>query len=247
VLKAVLSGLRACKGHAWRQKHMRDPLLLLKRRFQLKEKGSRKYSEKEIVKQWLEQVPEIKVAYLLKEEFCDIWELNDRRQAEERYRRWAAGVESLLPHPFGSILINVRKWHREIFNYFECHDRFPAKLTNAFAEAANNVIKTAQRTGKGYRFWVIRAKVIHGGGFVTRRPPHPLASARKRSCTGSKMKGQDRQDGQSAGEENPQANVERLKRAYEERDQTKKLKQSNPRDNKAWVKRFGHQKKPQKP
>jgi transposase len=225
---------------AWRRKHMRDPLLLLKRRFQLSKtaKGRNKQSEKEIVKEWLEQVPEIKVAYELKEEFCDLWELRDRREAEERYRAWAGRVEGLLPHPFGNILVSVKRWRREIFNYFKYHDGGHFKLTNAFAESANNVVKTAQRLGKGYRFWVIRAKVIHGGGFVTRRPPHPLAAKRRRSRAVS-AKGRKKKPRSAPDEENPDANVERLKRAYEERDQVKNLKLAKPEKSRSWVKRFG--------
>lgn len=241
-LKAVLRDLRAYKGYAWRRKHMRDPLLLMKRRFQLSKtaKGRNKKSEKEIVQEWLEQVPEVKVAYELKEEFCDIWELRDRREAEERYRSWAKRVEGLLPHPFGSILVSVKRWHREIFNYFEYHDGGHFKLTNAFAESANNVVKTAQRLGKGYRFWVIRAKIIHGGGFVTRRPPHPLDAGRWRaSATSTNGRKKKKKTRRTPGAENPNANVERLKRAYEERDRTRNLRLPKPEDSGAWVKRFG--------
>lgn len=44
-------------------------------------------------------------------------------------------------------------------------------LTNAYTEALNGLVKTANRLGRGYSFEVLRAKVLETGGL--QRVPRP--------------------------------------------------------------------------
>jgi hypothetical protein len=76
-------------------------------------------------------------------------------------------------------------------------------------------------------------KLIHGGVMVRRRPPHPLAEARKRPAPGRKP---DPIEGRE--EASPDANLARLMKVREDNDQTKGLI-SSPGDNRDWQKRFG--------
>jgi transposase len=53
----------------------------------------------------------------------------------------------------------MSNWHQPIFAYFD-HG-----VSNAYTEALNGLIKTAQRNARGFSFEVLRAKVLETGGF----------------------------------------------------------------------------------
>jgi hypothetical protein len=62
-------------------------------------------------------------------------------------------------------------WHQPIFAYF---DHF---VSNAYTEALNGLIKTAQRNSRGFSFEVLRAKVLETGGL--QRVARPAYRERK--------------------------------------------------------------------
>lgn len=103
----------------------------------------------------LGNVSSLKAAYDAKEAFYDIWDLQDRAEAEETYRKWVRDLPEAMATPFKKTTTAMRNWHPEIFAYFD------HRVTNAYTEAANGVLKIANRLGRGYSFPVIRARVIH--------------------------------------------------------------------------------------
>jgi hypothetical protein len=48
----------------------------------------------------------------------------------------------------------VDNWHDEIFNYFD------KRLTNAYTESINSIIRQVERMGRGYSFEALRAKIL---------------------------------------------------------------------------------------
>ena len=55
---------------------------------------------------------------------------------------------------FDPLIWTVRNWRTEIFAYFR------APFTNAYTEAANGLVKIANRMGRGYNFAAIRARAL---------------------------------------------------------------------------------------
>jgi hypothetical protein len=71
-------------------------------------------------------------------------------------------------------------------------------------------------------------KAVHGGVMVKRRPPHPLSDRQARSKVVRLKKRR---------EVNPDSNLEQLKRAREDRDETKNLR-PKPQTVPGWAARF---------
>jgi transposase len=253
-LKKVLEVVRDSMTHSERRRYMRPELLVLKNyRHLSKEKredrnGKEIPSEKELFTKWLKNVPDLATAYWLKKEFSDILQLSDRQKAENLVHPWLERVCEFVKYfrakyeknysgrwedPFGSIPNTITQWLASILNYIDLKDRFEIKPTNAFAEFANKQIKKAFRMGNGYRFEVLRAKVVHGGVLVNKRPPHPLDkqwTRTKPDRAARKRRGRRR-------ETNPNSNIALLTRAREELDQTKDLL-SKPQQAFGWATRF---------
>lgn len=236
-LKAVLKHLRETRRPSWLRDNMRDPSLLLKRAHDLSdEKESEdEDSQKETVKKWRERVPEVDDAYRLKEEFCNIFEMPEREAAERRFEKWAEKAQQTSP-AFDSVINNVKKWHEEVFSYITFRDRFSKRVSNAFAESVNNNIKRVQRSGHGYNYWTLRAKMVYGGGFVEKRPAHPFDI--KSGRTNTKKTGLKRSK-YTEPDLTSNSNTAELKRSAEEQDKTRGLIPS-PRGNAGFDARLGH-------
>jgi transposase len=246
-LKDVLQTMRDSMKPSEQRKYMRDPRLLLKSRFHLSGDGDGA-NQKLLVAKWIEEVPEIGKAYLLKEGISDILQLRDRGQAEGALDDWLERISNFVKEfssehrkslkgwePFSNVLITVSRWRAQILNYIDHKDLFKEfnrlRVTNAFAELVNRQIKTAYRVGNGYSYEVIRAKVVHGGILVKRRPPHPMddGAPRIRAVRRSRKKKREAAN---------DANVARLETSREERDDTKGLIPA-PSENHGWAERFG--------
>ena len=119
--------------------------------------------------------PEFNHLRLIKERFDRIYTAPDRRTAEAYCKEWA----ELIP-PSGCRQIEAwkkrfkvepelfddlrsakntltRKWHEEIFNYFEPNRRF----TNAVTEGLNRMVEDMSRMGNGYSFERLRARALY--------------------------------------------------------------------------------------
>lgn len=119
--------------------------------------------------------PEFNHLRLIKEYFDRIYTAPDRQTAEAYCKEWA----ELIP-PSGSRQIEAwkkrfkvepelfddlrsakntltKKWHDEIFNYFEPNSRF----TNAVTEGLNRMVEDMSRMGNGYSFERLRARALY--------------------------------------------------------------------------------------
>ena len=120
-----------------------------------------------------EAVPDIKTCYALKESFRSIYHYDTRTQAEEAFSNWEVAIPPGPKFkPYKQVAKSFRKWHKEIFNYFDC-----GRVTNAVTEAMNGIIKKINRMGNGYSFDVLRAKVLYVAGrstYTTAIPKTPV-------------------------------------------------------------------------
>ena len=132
-----------------RRQLMRERHLLQKRAHNLTEK------EKWGLEVWLNQIPDLKAAYDAKEAFYAIYDAPDRDQAERLYQSWRGGLSPSLRDTYKPLLTALGNWEGEIFAYFD------HRITNAYTECLNGLVKMANRTGRGYSFDVMRAKMIY--------------------------------------------------------------------------------------
>jgi hypothetical protein len=205
--------------------------------------NTKKPSRVEIRDKWLKEVPDVATGYWLKEHFSDILQLRDRKKAEELTDLWLSRVEEYIEglhskyqkgegrkrdRPFANIHTTIKKWRPYILNYIDSKSICSFAVTNFFAEHVNKKLKSAKTLGNGIAFETLRMKAIHGGVMVKRRPPHPLSDRQARPKVGGSKKRR---------EINPDANLEQLKRAREDRDETKNLL-PKPQTAQGWATRF---------
>ena len=145
---------------------MRERYILLKRKHDLNERDSF------LLDTWLSNLPELKEAYELKEEFYLIWDTDDLEQAKDRYRYWRqCCLCSNSKNAYKDLLRAVDNWQDEIFNYFD------KRLTNAYTESINSIIRQVERMGRGYSFEALRAKIIFNEKLHKKRKPRFNSSA----------------------------------------------------------------------
>jgi transposase len=96
-----------------------------------------------------EKLPELRIAWRLKERFREWYENTDRASAERALRGWEEDVkrsglgEFIRLSEGPNAMLN--SWREEILNYFD------VRLTNGFVEGKNNRTKAIQRQAYGYR------------------------------------------------------------------------------------------------
>lgn len=137
---------------------MRDRYVLLKRHNDLQPKDLL------LLDTWLSNLPSLETAYKLKEMLFDLYEIKDKKEAQERYQTWRDTLEANPDvAPFYSDLVRaMTNWYDPIFNFFDFH------ITNGYTEAMNGLIKVANRIGRGYSFEAIRAKMLFRDGHKTK-------------------------------------------------------------------------------
>lgn len=140
----------ALKGSRW---------LLVKNRDELKSEEEARLMEV------LTASPELRTAYLLKEEFRTVFEkINDPRQAERFLRAWIWKANRTGDRYLAKFVTTLRNWWSEILRYFG--DR----VTNGFVEGMNRAIRAIIGRAYGYRnFDNFRLQVLAQHG-----PPVPL-------------------------------------------------------------------------
>jgi len=98
--------------------------------------------------------PLLKQAHEAKESFYSIWDAQDKQQAIELYECWRDGIPKEIKQHFKLALRVMENWNTEIFNYFD------HPITNAYTECLNGLIKIMSRSGRGYSFDTLRAKIL---------------------------------------------------------------------------------------
>jgi len=114
-----------------------------------------------VLNHWL-GYPIMKLAYELKESFYDLFDNSPSRQAaEQEYGAWLKRIAPDIKPYFEPLTRAVENWHEGIFAYF---DLLLNPVTNAYTECLNNLIKLINKNGRGYKFDVLRAKILFSDG-----------------------------------------------------------------------------------
>lgn len=124
---------------------------------------TRKYKlndrERSKLEKYTKAFPLLGAVYEAKEQFFDFYQSNDRQEAYERFFQWKLGLSKEIIPFFEPLLSKLSNWEQEVFNYFDY------KVTNAFTESANNLIRHVERPGRGYSFEVLQTKILHTYGY----------------------------------------------------------------------------------
>jgi transposase len=138
---------------------MHDRFILLKRKKELST------MEQITLESWIRNYESLGVAYELKESFFDIWESQTRLEAIQRYKSWVMQIPDNLHSAFEPLIKAMKGWESEIFSYFD------HRITNAYTESLNSLIRVINRLGRGYSFEALRAKILFTEGLTKVRKP----------------------------------------------------------------------------
>lgn len=145
VRKAVRKGLNSRQRVTLKN----DRWLLLRRARDLKP------HQRMVVEAWGAAFPELVRAWETKEAFYEVYDSDTREEAAERLEAWQEGVPKDMRPYFKPLLTATRNWEHEILAYFE------HRITNAYTESLNNLIRMTHRLGRGYSFEALRAKILY--------------------------------------------------------------------------------------
>lgn len=151
---------------------MYDRYTLLKRRHDLTE------SQQLRLEIWTRNVPLLGQAYELKEAFYDIWDTSDRRLALSQYQEWRNQIPSVLIPAFSELTTAVENWQTEIFAYFDY------RLTNAYTESLNSLVRSVDRAGRGLSFKTLWAKMLFSAGLHRQYRPKYQRPGREKTRPG---------------------------------------------------------------
>ena len=103
------------------------------------------HQEADALQPIFETLPEVGIAWMLKEQFALIYDAPDRIEAERRLELWLDQITAAGIPEFLNTWRTLQWWREQILNYFD--DR----VTNAFAEGITNKIKVMKRRSYGFR------------------------------------------------------------------------------------------------
>lgn len=103
----------------------------------------------------LEKYPRLHTAYWIKEGLRDVYKQQTKYDAFQRYHKWELSIPPDAKE-MKSIQRMINRIRKEVFAYFD------GRVTNAYTESFNNVIKRIVRLGVGYSYDVLRAKILFG-------------------------------------------------------------------------------------
>jgi transposase len=92
-----------------------------------------------------ETLPEVGIAWMLKEQFAVIYDALDRAEAEHRLELWIDRITEAGIAEFLNTWRQLQWWREQILNHFD------DPVTNAFAEGITNKIKVMKRRSYGFR------------------------------------------------------------------------------------------------
>ena len=159
-LEQVRKDLRESLSDKKRRTLKKDRFILLHRKRDLDDQ------DLFLLSTWTENYPQLGQAYELKESFFDIWDEANKQTAWDKYEAWRASIPTDLAKSFKDITTAVENWKEPIFNYFD------TRVTNAYTEALNGVMKVVNRNGRGYSFEAIRAKMLYAEAHMYRKRPY---------------------------------------------------------------------------
>ncbi|WP_134912995.1 ISL3 family transposase [Paenibacillus sp. IHB B 3084] len=158
-LETIRKQLREGLSAKERRGLMHDRFILLKRHEKLTE------MDKITLDLWTKNHPSLGIAYDLKESFFDLWNTGSRQKAYYKYHDWKAKIPKELEFAFEPLTKAIANWEDEIFAYFDY------RITNAYTESLNSLIRVINRLGRGYSFKALRAKILFTEGLQKERRP----------------------------------------------------------------------------
>ncbi|HQR54424.1 MAG TPA: ISL3 family transposase [Burkholderiaceae bacterium] len=134
---------------------------------------------------WFEVYPQLGQAHAAKEGFAAIYRSASRAAAERAFDVWRDRLAPEVVPYFRDLVHAVMNRRRDVFNYFD------HRITNAYTESVNNLIKLENRMGRGYSFEVLRARMLYdqqatkaGSTSVRKKAARPRQRPQPRPDTG---------------------------------------------------------------
>jgi hypothetical protein len=152
-MEKARKGIRADLDAKQRRGLMHDRFVLLKRQGDLTEKEAFNLDG------WTKNYPLLGEAYRLKESFYAVYEASTSKEdALARFDAWSKSVPPEIRPHFSDLIRAFTNWQPWILNYFD------HKVTNAYTESLNSLIRVMDRLGRGYSFEALRAKILFAEG-----------------------------------------------------------------------------------
>ena len=130
---------------------MHDRYLLLRRVHDLEPE------DRFLLESWTKNYPLLDQAHQLKESFFAIYDQPSREAALTSYFQWMESVPRELLHVYQPLMLTIEEWGDPIFAHFS-----QGRVTSAFVESANSVVRLLNRLGRGYGMEVLRGKLLYG-------------------------------------------------------------------------------------
>lgn len=112
----------------------------------------------------LEQYPLLKKGHAVKESYRRVWDCKTVDEAKARYDEWAKTIPPEVEYAFKPLLTAMQNWREEIFAYFDL------RLTNAYTESLNALVRRMDAVGRGFSFPVLRARLLMAYSAHKREP-----------------------------------------------------------------------------
>lgn len=139
---------------------MHDRFVLLKRNKDLLPQ------ERILLEVWTNQYKDLGAAYNLKERLFEIWDSSINKQvAKEQYQEWVSSIPESIKSAYEPLIKAIENWNNEVFMYFS------HRVTNAYTESLNSLIRVINRLGRGYSFDALRAKLLFTEGIHKEKRP----------------------------------------------------------------------------
>lgn len=123
----------------------------------LKRPASLTPAERTALENVRQTLPALAEAYDFKEAFYRIYDDPDKASAMRAFEAWENSLPTTGLDLFRSLAKTVHNHYEDIFAYWDS----PSRITNAYTECLNGLIKVANRMGRGYSYEIIRAKTLY--------------------------------------------------------------------------------------
>jgi transposase len=123
----------------------------------LKRPSSLAPQEQEALKLVRTGIPVLAEAYDFKEAFYGIYDEPDKVSAMRAFEAWESTLPGERFPKFHALARAVNNNYEDIFAYWDT----PTRLTSAYPEGLNGLVKVADRMGRGYGYEIIRAKTLY--------------------------------------------------------------------------------------
>lgn len=157
VVRMADYGLDMCRKAAGRERNVKGRRQLMRSRHLLLKRQNRLTAQQQLeLDGWLKNIPRLAEAHVVKEGFYALYDIESRVEASRAMKAWEKGLSDDMRVAFKALLTAVGNWREEILAFWD------HRVTNAYTEAMNGILKQINRRGRGYTFPVLRARILHG-------------------------------------------------------------------------------------